>query len=118
MASALLNRKLGLAELRDEFVRSDKVQALMRRVRVTTTDQADPHEPVFAPFDVLSVTLADGSTRRRESKRHPKGHARDPIGLAELRAKFDDCTGRQQRALFERLLHLDAQPSVAALYSG
>jgi 2-methylcitrate dehydratase PrpD len=87
MASALLNRKLGLAELRDEFVRSDKVQALMRRVRVTTTDQADPH-------------------------------ARDPIGLAELRAKFDDCTGRQQRALFERLLHLDAQPSVAALYSG
>jgi 2-methylcitrate dehydratase PrpD len=107
MAAALLNHSVGLNELRDEFVTSAPVQALMRKVRVTTTDETDPDDPVFAPFDVVSLVLTGGDTRRRESKRHPKGHARDPIGLAELRAKFDDCTQGAQAALFDRLLHLD-----------
>jgi aconitate decarboxylase len=107
MAAALLNRRVGLAELRDDFVRSERVQALMRKVRVTTTDAADPDEPLFAPFDLLSVRFTDGSVRSRESKRYAKGHARDPLGMHELRAKFDDCTGGTRGALFEKLLRLE-----------
>jgi 2-methylcitrate dehydratase PrpD len=107
MASALLKHRVGLAELSDGFVRSDPVQQLMHKVRVTTTDETDPDEPVFAPFDLVSLTLVDGSTRRKESRRHAKGHARDPLTLQELRAKFDDCTKGLHSALYERLLHLE-----------
>lgn len=108
MAAALLTRHVGLAELRDDFVRSERVQALMRKVRVTTTDEADPDEPLFAPFDVLSVELSDGSKLSNVSKRYAKGHARDPLSLEELRAKFDDCTAGRQAALLERLLSLES----------
>ena len=108
MAAALLNRRLGFAELKDDFVKSEPVQALMRKVRVTATDEADADEPLFAPFDVVSVKLADGSVQTRQSKRHAKGHARDPLTLEELRAKFDDCTQGKQAALFERLLGLES----------
>ena len=108
MAAALLQKRVGLSELRDDFVRSERVQALMRKVRVTTTDEADADEPLFAPFDVVSVTLTDGSVQTRQSKRHAKGHARDPLTLQELRAKFDDCTRGTQAALFERLWRLES----------
>lgn len=96
MAAALLERRVGLAELTDEFVRREAVQALMRKVRVTTTNASDPDEPLFAPTDVV--------------------RARYPIGLRELRAKFDDCTGGRQAGLFDRLLQLE-QVGVRALIS-
>lgn len=112
IAAALLERRVGLSELSDDFVRSERVQALMRKVRVTTTDEADPDEPLFAPFDVVSVALSDGSSLKKPSRRYAKGHARDPLSLEELRAKFDDCTRGAQTALFERLWHLESLPSL------
>ena len=108
MAAALLRHRVGLSELSDEFVKSERVQSLMRKVRVTTTDEADPDEPLFSPFDVLTVRLSDGSAQIRESKRYAKGHAKDPLGMDELRAKFDDCTRGAQAALFERLLRIES----------
>jgi aconitate decarboxylase len=107
MAAALLRRRVGLAELTDDFVRSDAVQSLMRKVRVVTTDEADPDEPLFAPYDFVTFTTNDGNKLKTGEVRHAKGHARNPIGMDELRAKFDDCTGGAQRALFERLLKLE-----------
>ncbi len=108
MAAALLRRRVGLSELTDEFVRSAPVQSLMLKVRVTTSDEADADEPLFSPFDVLTVRLSDGSVQVRNSRRQAKGHARDPLSIEELRAKFDDCTRGEQAALFERLLRLES----------
>jgi 2-methylcitrate dehydratase PrpD len=110
MAAALIRRRVGLAELTDEFVRSEAVQALMRKVRVATTDESDPDEPLFAPYDYVTLNLTDGKKLKTREVRHAKGHARNPIGLEELRAKFEDCTGGRQAALFERLLHLEERP--------
>jgi 2-methylcitrate dehydratase PrpD len=107
MASAVLRHRVGLSELRDEFVRSEPVQQFMRKIRVATTDESDPDEPLFAPFDFVTFKLADGRTVKTAEVRHAKGHARNPIGLEELRAKFDDCTGGGQRALLEKLLNLE-----------
>ena len=117
MASALLNRKVGLPELRDEFVRSEQVQSLMRKVRVASTDEADPDEPLFAPFDFVTLRLANGRIVKSREVRHARGHFRNPVSLQELRAKFDDCTGGQQRALLERLLHLETENEVRALFA-
>jgi aconitate decarboxylase len=109
MAATLLRRRVGLAELTDEFVRSEPVQSLMRKVRVATTEDADPEEPLFAPFDFVTLELAGGKTLKTREVRHAKGHARNPLSPEELRAKFDDCSGGQQAALFERLLCLEKQ---------
>jgi 2-methylcitrate dehydratase PrpD len=115
MASAVLRHRVGLNELRDEFVRSEPVQQFMRKVRVSTTDEADPDEPLFAPFDFVTFKLEDGSTVKTAEVRYAKGHARNPIGLEELRAKFDDCTGGRRGPLFETLLALESLPNVSKI---
>jgi 2-methylcitrate dehydratase PrpD len=112
MACALLRRKVGLAELSEAVVRSGEVQQLMAKVRVATTDETDPEEPLFSPADVVSVTLNDGTRRASPPVRRPRGHFSDPLSPAELRAKFDDCAGdalpaAQRDALFHRLQHLE-----------
>jgi hypothetical protein len=53
--------------------------------------------------------------------RHALGHARNPIGLDELRDKFEDCVGvalapRRREALFAQLMELDTLAGPAALY--
>jgi 2-methylcitrate dehydratase PrpD len=115
MAAAVLQHRVGLSELRDEFVRSEPVQQFMRKVRVSTTDEAHPDEPLFAPFDFVTFKLADGRTVKTAEVRHAKGHARNPIGLEELRAKFDDCTSGRRGVLFEKLLRLESLADTAAL---
>lgn len=112
MACALLRRRVGLTELSDDFVRSAPVQALMRKVSVATTDETDADEPLFAPYDFVTLKLKDGRSVKTREVRHAKGHARNPIGTDELRAKFDDCTGGRQAALFEKLVTLEQQISL------
>ncbi len=107
MASALLRRRVGLGELRDDFVRSQPVQELMRKVRVNANSEPDPEEPLFSRFDEVLLAMKDGSTLASPQVRHPRGHARNPLTLEELRVKFDDCTGGRQGPLFECLLSLE-----------
>ena len=120
-ASAVVAGQVGLAQLRDEFVCSGAVQALFPRVKVTAVDDPDPDEPLFARSDAVRVTLADGTVLASGPVRHALGHARNPVGLDELRAKFDDCVGvalapRRREALFAQLLELETLAEPAALY--
>jgi len=107
VAAALISRRVGLAELTDAYVQREDVQALMRKVRVKTTDETDAETRLFAPSDQVVLELKDGTTVATRAVRYPKGHARNPLSLEELRAKFDDCTGGAEKKLFERLLHLE-----------
>ncbi|MBP0443517.1 MmgE/PrpD family protein [Roseomonas sp. SSH11] len=107
MACALIAGKVGLVELSDGFVQRPDVQALMRRVTVIPTDEADPNLPGYAPADVVRVRLRSGE-QIEESVRRARGHATLPLSDAELRAKFMDCLaaageGARAEALFERL---------------
>jgi aconitate decarboxylase len=120
-ASAVVAGGVGLAQLRDEFVRSAPVQALFPRVKVTAVDDPDPDEPLFARSDAVRVTLFDGTVLGGSPVRHALGHARNPIGLDELRAKFEDCVGvalapRRRESLFAQLLELETLPEPAVLY--
>ena len=112
MASCVVAGRLGLAELRDDFVRSERVQALLPRVRVTTSDESDPEEPLFAPSDRVRVRLRDGRVLEGAEVRHARGHARNPVGEEELQAKFADCVGDRlpadrRSALLRRLQTLE-----------
>ena len=117
-AASMVAGKVSLNELTDEFVRRKEVQSLFPKVRITTVDASDSHEPLFAPQDEVTVRLADGRSLSSGPVRYAKGHARNPIGLDELREKFDDCVGGApyRDALFERLAGLEKLPSITALY--
>ncbi len=121
-ASAVVAGRVGLAELSDGFVRSAPVQALFEKVRISPVDDPDADDPLFSRSDQVRVTLSDGTVLAGEPVTHARGHAHNPLGMDELRLKFNDCVagalpaGRRD-ALFERLSRLEALPQAADIYT-
>lgn len=114
VAAALLRGKVGLAELSDDFVRSDAVQALMRKVRITTTPDSDPDYPGAAPADFVRLVMADGSERVTDKVRRASGHADAPLSAEQLWAKYSECAlraglpGDVTQRLFDAMQAIDS----------
>lgn len=123
VVAALLTGNVGLRELNDEFVRSQAVQDLMRRVRVETNENYDLEAPVQSIFDQVHLELISGKKISSAQVKRPRGHPSNPLRPGELRGKFMDCmaagkvTGDVGR-LFEMLEHIDRLDSINALFSG
>ena len=120
VASAIVAQRVGMAELNDAFVNSAAVQSILPKVRVKSVNEFDPEDPLFAPFDEVRITLRDGTKLESGPVRRARGHAQNPLGAEELRAKFNDCVGaalapEARERLFESLLRLEALPGAAAL---
>jgi 2-methylcitrate dehydratase PrpD len=118
MASALIARRVGLAELTDDFVRRPDVQAAMTKVGCSTV----PNEPgtVFAPADQVSVVLSSGREIVHEPVANAKGSWENPMHERELREKFLDCTqsalgGNRAVSLYEALAALGEASSLRDL---
>ncbi len=108
VSSAVIARKVGLAELTDDFVRRPDVQALMDRVRIETNTDYDPEMSGASRHDQVRIELADGGTVETEQVRRATGHAARPLSDAQLYEKFRDCleVGKSEvpaEALFQRL---------------
>jgi aconitate decarboxylase len=121
LACALLNRRVGLRDLTDKFVRSSAVRDLMKRVAI----DIDPVEVAgtsgYAPFDTVQVKLADGTILGSAQMRHAKGDAQAPLSADELWVKFEDCVAWSKlkldaKKLFARLQQLEDLESVNALF--
>ena len=93
LAAAALAGHVGFAQLNDAFLARADVRELMRRVEIVIDKEVDPDFPNYCPFDVITVTLHDGSRHESEPVARAKGHSSRPLMAAELRAKFDDCVG-------------------------
>jgi 2-methylcitrate dehydratase PrpD len=113
MACALITGRAGLAELRDDFVQSDQVQSLMKRVVVRPDDREHPEMPGKAPYDLVIVETADN--RRVESAKvdHIRGGPELPLKREELWTKFESCVQVSPRPfaakdLFDALMSLDS----------
>lgn len=91
VSAALVQGRLGLAELHDSVIGDPRVRALSAIVRVQTTDDRDPADPLFAPFDRVRLHLRDGRTIESQPVQRAKGHAQRPLGDEELCEKFLDC---------------------------
>ena len=120
MASALTAGRAGLSELTDGFVRKPEVQAAMAKVSIATTDSKAADDPVFAEFDRVAVTLADGKQVASPEMRFARGHWSLPLSQDELWAKFRDCaaTTLQENgahALFDGLQALERQGNLREL---
>lgn len=114
VAASLLFGRLGFAEMHDSGVRSNEVQALMRKVERALVPDDDPVYPVGARYDTVTVALTDGTELASDPVYRYRGHGRNPLALSELEAKFMDCAtltgavGKELAAsLFERLSRLE-----------
>jgi 2-methylcitrate dehydratase PrpD len=120
MASAIVARRLSLAELTDTFVQEKDIQALMGRVTVEPDDRTDAHRSGAAPYDLVVIETREG--RRLESARitQERGSPQLPLTTDELFAKFQSCLAvgnpaLSARPIFETLMGIEHQRGVAAL---
>lgn len=119
MASALVARRVGLAELTDEFVRRPELVAAMRKVHATAIHDGMVGVPESPP-DMVEVDLASGETLAHPPVSHARGSWQKPLTREDLRAKFRDCVdGRlpaeRAAALFDRLYGMRTLADIRAL---
>lgn len=107
-AAAVLWGRLGLAELTPEKLADPALRALMAKVRVNAVDESDPDYPVAAPWDQVTLHLADGSIILTPQIRRATGHADAPLTSAQHWAKFLDCAGQAGIATSEARRLFDA----------
>jgi 2-methylcitrate dehydratase PrpD len=111
MASALVARKVGLAQLTDSFVVRPEVQAIFDRVSLNGTD-ALMAGTAFAPADSVEIVTKNGETFRSGPVEYARGSHQLPLSRSELFDKFADCLGtafpetRKSRT-FETLMMFD-----------
>jgi 2-methylcitrate dehydratase PrpD len=122
MAAALVARKVGLAELTDEFVLRPDVQAIFPRVSFSTTDET-MEGSAFAPADEVAITTEAGDTLKSGPVTHAKGSHQRPLTRDELWVKFADCLGAEfpdpvKAQTFEKLMVLQRLNRPADLMLG
>jgi 2-methylcitrate dehydratase PrpD len=117
VAAALVQRKLGLAELDDAFVRREDIQALMRKVRIATVDTVCPSEPTLSLSDRVVVEMDDGRVFDSGEILETRGGLAQPLLPGELEAKFMDCTAASGRgeALWRWLQQFESLSDVSVL---
>ncbi|WP_417426786.1 MmgE/PrpD family protein [Hoeflea sp.] len=123
MTAALLAGRVGLAELSDQFVRRQDVQACFGTVRVTTTDEKMPGDETFSPRDTVRVVLADGSSLDHPGITHAKGSWQNPLSRQEQYAKFFDCVASRlgedaSQRLFGQLEEIESLADLRSLAIG
>ncbi|MGP0092514.1 MAG: MmgE/PrpD family protein [Xanthobacteraceae bacterium] len=111
LAASLVARGVGLQQLRDDFVKSPTVQALMPRVRCAATVEAEEGS-AFARADSVEIRTAQGKTFASPPIRFAKGSTQSPLSREELWLKFSDCLGDDfapptKAKAFESLMTLD-----------
>lgn len=107
VASALVARAVGLAQLNDDFVNRPEVRAAMRKVKTATVPTTCPIEPAFAFSDRVRIRLQDGQWLDSGEIRFARGNAKLPLREEELKAKFFDCVAGAE--------HIDAESLYAQL---
>ncbi len=91
VASGLVARAAGFAQLDPAFFGSQAVRRLIDCTHITATDGVNPEDPVFDLSDRVRVVLADGRSVDSGAVRYPLGHARRPLDAQARQAKFIDC---------------------------
>ena len=119
VASSLIAREVGLAQLTDAFVRRSDVQAAMKKVSTITVDSTCTVEPIFAFADRVRIELNNGRTIDTGDIRFARGNANLPLTRDELKRKFMSCVGGagdvDAERIYRQLASLDAIANVKEL---
>jgi 2-methylcitrate dehydratase PrpD len=124
MAAALVDRKVGLAQFKDERMRDPEILSLMRRVKVWARDDIEQDQGWCNGDDNwcavrVNIGLADGRTIARHFSQ-ARGWPARPASWEDLRAKYEECTERtlsplSVRKSMDMIGRLDEIESVRAL---
>jgi 2-methylcitrate dehydratase PrpD len=90
MSSIVLRRKAGIHEFTDEFVRSEPVQQMMRRVE-TVLDAGIEAQGYEAMRSTVEVDLEDGRTLVQPADERYRGGPGNPFSRDDLHDKFNEC---------------------------
>ena len=123
VAAPLIAGRVGLGELRDEFVLRRDVQDLMQRVVVHPDDRDNPDRPGYAIHDRVVIVTIDGREFDSGPIANVRGDHASPLRHDELWTKFEDClitagaadAGASAAPLFDALLRLDEMDHVRDL---
>jgi aconitate decarboxylase len=119
VASGLVARAAGFAQLHESFIRSPLLQRLMAATRLTLRDEHSPEDAIFAPSDRVIVQMRNGQVFDSGEVAYARGHARLPLRPSELEAKFLQCLEdvgiAGGHALFERLQSLETVTDLRGL---
>jgi aconitate decarboxylase len=119
VASALVARKVGLAQLTDKFVAEAPVREAMGKVKIATVDTSCPIEPIFSLTDRVVLELKDGRKLDSGEVRFARGNAKLPLKDEELKTKFLDCASGADYVdaggLYQALSKLGEQASLRQL---
>lgn len=119
LAAILIQRKAGLMEFTDAFVRRQDVQDMMDRIETVVDPEiaALGHDKLIFR---IAVTMKDGAVFEGESGRVYRGGPLNPLTFEELTDKFQDASQRildknQAAKVIETLVSLDRQESLDPL---
>lgn len=118
IAAAVILGKLGVPELADEVVQREDLQAFLPKVTLIPIDEVDERDPVFSPWETVTLTLKSGEVIESGKIYTVPGHANDPLTVDQLWGKFRECTVDTHdeagaRELFDALQKIDSLASVA-----
>jgi 2-methylcitrate dehydratase PrpD len=121
IASSLVARAVGLAQLTDEFVGRPEVQGLFPRVSIATTKEM-MNGSAFAPSETVEIRTVKGQVLASEPVVYAKGSMQRPLSRSELQDKFVDCLGgdlgtKVTSDTFEKLMNLERLNGAADLLS-
>jgi 2-methylcitrate dehydratase PrpD len=121
MASSVVARAVGLAQLTDAFVGQPDVQGLIPRVAIETTKETMDGS-AFAPSEMVTIRTKKGDVFTSEPIVHAKGSMQRPLSRSELQVKFDDCIGddlgaKARTNAFDRLMNLERLNGASDLLS-
>jgi aconitate decarboxylase len=122
VASALIARQVGLAQLSDSFVNQADVQVQLDKVRIAITDKTCPIDPAFSFADRVQISTTDGRDFDSGDIRFALGNAKNPIDSAGLHQKFMDClvvggASAGGDALYARLASLPTLANLRTLFA-
>lgn len=122
VASGLVARAAGFAQLDPAFFGCEAVRRLIERTQLKPTEGVNPQDPVFDVSDRVRVRMADGRTLDSGPVAYPLGHARRPLDAPAREAKFLDCLDgsgvRDPKACYAMLCEMGALASVRQIAAG
>lgn len=119
LAIAILRRKVGIDEFRDDVVRSAEVQDMMKRCHHVVDEEIDARG--FQHMDTrVTIRLKDGTVVERVETA-ATGHPSKPMSREQLEAKFLECAGlaigtEQARQAVDAIWALEDLSDVAQLH--
>ncbi len=127
VASALVARQVGLAQLNDSFVNQSDIKSLMGKVVIDLTERLCPIDPAFSYADRVVIELTDGRSFDSGDIRFALGNAKLALNADGLRQKFMDCIAAGPSLakslsdkgvkLYESISQLQNLPSLRQLFA-